>query len=166
LSILLRSFFFKTLWIVTIFPHMFFFKIIFIEFFFNIELVKNSASTFPACFFSIFFHFVLLLFFQNCLLVVLFFHFLCFFSKLFCWFFYLKTLWIATMLPTWFIFIFFMIFFPELSLSILFFSYWASWEFSFVVFFFKTLWISIVLPHLIFLFYDFFQNFLYRFYDF
>jgi len=62
----------------TVFPHMYFFKIIFVEFFFNIELVENLALTFPTCFF---FHLFLLFFPQNCLL--LFFIFLCFFSELF-----------------------------------------------------------------------------------
>ena len=56
-------FFFKTPWIITMFPNMvfvllqcfptcLFFKIIFVEFFFNIELVENLALTFPTCFFS------------------------------------------------------------------------------------------------------------------
>jgi hypothetical protein len=37
----------KTLWIATVFPHMLFFKILFIDFiFFNIELVENLALLF------------------------------------------------------------------------------------------------------------------------
>jgi hypothetical protein len=42
-------------------PHICFFKIIFVEIFFNIKLAKNLALTFPTCFFFIF----LLFFFQN-----------------------------------------------------------------------------------------------------
>jgi len=91
----------------TIFPHVFFSKIIFVEFYFNIELIENSALTFPTCFFPIFSH---LFFFQNCLLL-LFSIFLCFFfQNCFCWFFFsygadwkfsfvvffFKILWIAT----------------------------------------------------------------------
>ena len=64
-------FFFKTLWIVTMFSHKvfvllqcfatcFFFNYL-CRFFFNIELVENSDLTFPACFF---FH-LFLLFFQK-----------------------------------------------------------------------------------------------------
>jgi hypothetical protein len=45
---------------------------------------------------------------------------------------------------------FFLFFFPELSLSILFVSYWTGWEFSFVVFFSKTLWIATVFPYIVF----------------
>jgi len=84
------DFFFKTLWIVTMFPHMvfvllqcfltcFFFNYL-CWFFFNIKLVENLALTFPTCFFFSFFHFVFTFFFQNCLL---FFIFLFFFSELF-----------------------------------------------------------------------------------
>ena len=53
------------------FPTCFFFKIIFVDFFFNIELVENLALTFPTCFF---FHFFPKLSFS------FFFIFLCFFS--------------------------------------------------------------------------------------
>jgi hypothetical protein len=85
---LLRNFFFKTLWIVIVFPpwflfcynvspHVFFLNYL-CRFFFNIELVENSALTFPTCFF---FHFFFLLFFQNCLLLS-FFSFFCFFFKI------------------------------------------------------------------------------------
>jgi hypothetical protein len=37
------------------FSHVFFFKIIFVEFFFNIELVENLALIFLTCFFFLFF---------------------------------------------------------------------------------------------------------------
>jgi hypothetical protein len=80
-------FFFKTLWILTMFPHIIFvllqcfptycFLKLSLSIFFNIELVENLALTFPTCFFFPFFWF----FFQNCLLF--FFHFLFFFSELF-----------------------------------------------------------------------------------
>jgi hypothetical protein len=84
-------FFFKILWIVTMFPHMvfvllqcfptcFFPKIIFVEFFFNIEFVENSALIFPTCFFSIFFHFCFLLFIPK--LFSFFFNFLSFFCRI------------------------------------------------------------------------------------
>jgi hypothetical protein len=92
--------------------HMFFFKIIFVEFFFNIELVENSTLTFPTCFF--------LFFFQNCHLLF----FLCFFfQNCFCRFYFFelvqnlasffKTLWIATVFPhmIFFVMIFFKIIF-------------------------------------------------------
>ena len=39
---------------VTVFPHVLFFKIIFVNFFY-IELVENLTLTFPTCFFSPFF---------------------------------------------------------------------------------------------------------------
>jgi hypothetical protein len=95
-----------------VFPHGFFFYSVsshvffqnyLCRFFFNIELVENSALTFPTCFFCYFF-------LKHCRLLQ------CF--------------------PAWF-FSFFYDFFSELSSSILFFSYWTGWEFSFVVFFFK-----------------------------
>jgi len=48
---------------------------------------------------------------------------------------------------------------------IFYFSYWASWEFSFIVFLKKTLWITIVFPDMVFVFFnDFFQNYLCQFY--
>jgi hypothetical protein len=56
-----------------------FFKIIFVEFFFNIKLVGNLTLTFPTCFFFLFFCF----FFQNFLLLFFYFFILCFFSELF-----------------------------------------------------------------------------------
>ena len=76
-------FFFKILWIVTMFPHMvfvllqcfstcFFLKLS-MSIFFNIELVENYNCRFPHMFF---FHF----FFKNCLLF--FFIFLCFFFRI------------------------------------------------------------------------------------
>ena len=61
-----------------VFPHMFFSKIIFIKFFFNIELVENSALTFPTCFFSIF-SICFAFFFLPKLSSSFFFNFLCFF---------------------------------------------------------------------------------------
>jgi len=97
LRILLRRFFLKTLWIVTCFPTWFlfcysvsphiFFKIIFVDFFFNIKLVENLAITFPTCFFY-FFYFVFAFFFPK--LSSFFFSFcLCFFfQNYFCWFFF------------------------------------------------------------------------------
>ena len=90
LSILLRNFFFKTLWIVIVFPpwflfcynvspHVFFLNYL-CRFFFNIELVENSALTFPTCFFfSLFFFFC----FSKIVFFFLFFLFFVFFSKLF-----------------------------------------------------------------------------------
>ena len=65
-----------------VFPHMFFSKIIFIEFFFNIELVENSALTFPICFFFVFFSKIVfffffsffVFFFQNCFYLFYFFN--------------------------------------------------------------------------------------------
>ena len=82
LRIVLRSFFFKTLWIVIMFPHMvfvllqcfpicFFFKLSLSYYFFNIDLVENLALTFSTCFFSIFFRKI----------VFIFFIFLCFFFQ-------------------------------------------------------------------------------------
>ena len=44
--------------------------------------------------------------------------------------------------------VFFCFFFQN---YLLFFSYWAGWEFSFIVFFFKTPWIATVFSHMIFL---------------
>jgi hypothetical protein len=56
---------------------MYFFKIIFVEFFFNIELVENLALTFPTCFF---FHLFLLFFSPK--LSSSFFHFFVFFFRI------------------------------------------------------------------------------------
>jgi hypothetical protein len=68
----------------TVFPHMFFFQNYLCLFFFNIELIKNLALTFPTCFF---FHF-----FSK---IVFFFHFLCFFfQNYFCWFIFLIWSWL------------------------------------------------------------------------
>jgi hypothetical protein len=79
LQILLCSFFFKLtllqsfpvwfLFCYSISPHVFFSKL-FLSIFFNIELIENLALTFPTCFF---FHF----FFK-----IVFFIFLCFFSRI------------------------------------------------------------------------------------
>jgi hypothetical protein len=77
LRILLCRFFFKTLWIVTVFPHMIFVllqcfhtcffkkKLYLSNFFFNIELVENLALTFPACFSFHFFSFCFCFFFPK-----------------------------------------------------------------------------------------------------
>jgi hypothetical protein len=91
-------FFFKTLWIVTMFPHMvfvllqcfptcFFPKLSLSNLFFNIELLKNSALIFPHVvfhFFSFFFAFyfqivffffsIFCVFFQNCFFLFYFFN--------------------------------------------------------------------------------------------
>jgi len=82
LKILHGRFFFKTLWIVTIFPHIVFVLLQFSShvffqnylywFFFNIELIENLALTFSTCFFFFFF--------QNCLFFSFFY---VFFSELF-----------------------------------------------------------------------------------
>jgi hypothetical protein len=63
-----------------------------------------------------------------------------------------------------FLWIFFS-FFPKWFLSILFFLYWAGWEFYFVVFLKKTLWITTIFPHMIFVLLQclpkyFFQNYI------
>jgi hypothetical protein len=59
-------------------------------------------------------------------------------------------------------------YFSKLYLLILFFKYWADWEFIFVIFFFKTLLIAIVFLYMIFFvfvfLFIFFQNYLCRFY--
>jgi len=111
-------------------PDVFFFQNYLCRFFKkNIELVESIALTFPTCF-SIFFICFLLFFFQNCLLLLLL--LFIFFSKLFLLIFFFKnTVNCCRVTPFFMIFLFS---FPELSLSILFFSYWASWKFSFVVF--------------------------------
>ena len=65
----------------TVFSRMCFLNYLCQIYFFNIELIENSALTFPTCFFLFFFVF----FFQNCLLLPLsffFFIFLCFFFKI------------------------------------------------------------------------------------
>jgi len=64
-------------------PHVFFQNYL-CRFFFNIELVENLVLTFPTCFFF----FVLIFFFQNCLLIFLFFFFVFFFQNCFCWFYF------------------------------------------------------------------------------
>ena len=117
--------FFKTLWIVTIFIHMvfvllqcfpicFFLKIIFVEFFFNIELVENYNCRFPHMFFSKNFFFFFFYFFNMELV-----------ENLALYFFSLKHCELLQCFPTWFFFSFF-IFFPELSMLILFF-FILSW---------------------------------------
>jgi len=85
LPILLCSFFLKNIvncynvfphgFFSIVFLHMFVFKIIFVEFFFNIELVENSALTFSTCFFSIFLPFFsfFCVFFSELFLLILFF---------------------------------------------------------------------------------------------
>ena len=97
LSILLRSFFLKNtvdcynvslycFCFATVFSRMCFLNYLCQIYFFNIELIENSALTFPTPFFFHFFVF----FFQNCLLLPLFFFFYLFvflFQKTFCYFF-------------------------------------------------------------------------------
>jgi len=90
-------FFFKTLWIVTMFPHIifvllqcfptcFFPKLSLSNCFFNIELVKNLALTFPTCFFFHFFHFFCFFFSK---LSSFFSSIFCiFFQNCFCWFYF------------------------------------------------------------------------------
>ena len=41
MNLVLYFFFFKTLWIIVVFFHVIFWKIIFVDFFFNIKLVEN-----------------------------------------------------------------------------------------------------------------------------
>ena len=104
------------------FPHMFFFKIIFVEFYFNIKLVENSAVMLPACFVFHFFSFSFAFFLQK-LSSSFFFSFFCvfFFKIVFIDFFFFKnTVDCYSVYPTWFFFHFFIIFFPELSLLIFF----------------------------------------------
>ena len=86
LSVLLRCFFLKNtvdcynvflhgFCFPKVFPHMFFFKIIFVDFFFNIELVENLVLTFPTCFF---FHLFCFFFPTLYYSFFVFFFFLCF----------------------------------------------------------------------------------------
>jgi len=49
-------------------------------------------------------------------------------------------------------------FFSKWSLSILFFSYWAGWEFCFVVFKKKTLWIATMFPYMVFVLLQYFPT--------
>jgi len=82
-------FFFKTLWIVTMFSHKVFvllqcFPTCFFQnypcqCFFNIELVENSALTFPTCFFFHFFNFFS--FFSKIVFFFFFFQFFVFFFQ-------------------------------------------------------------------------------------
>jgi hypothetical protein len=105
----------KTLWIVTMFPHMFFFKIIFVEFYFNIKLVENSALILPACFVFHFFSFSFAFFLQK-LSSSFFFSFFCvfFFKIVFIDFFFFKnTVDCYSVYPTWFFFIFLLFFFQN-----------------------------------------------------
>jgi len=135
----------------TVFLHMFFFpKLSLSNSFFNIELVENSALTFPTCFFSISFH--LFCFFFPKIVFFCFFNFCVFFQNCFCWFYFfnkelvenwalyffsLKHCGLLQCFLTWFFFFhFFMIvFFFRIVFVDFFSSYWADWEFSFVFFF-------------------------------
>jgi len=71
-----------------VFPHIFFQNYL-RRFFFNIELVENSALTFPACFFSICFHFSFAFFLPKLSSSSSFFIFCVFFPKLFLLIFFL-----------------------------------------------------------------------------
>jgi hypothetical protein len=65
-------------------PHVFFLNYL-CRFFFNIELVENSALTFPTCFF---FHFFFSFVFPKLSSSFFFFFFLFFFQNCFCWFYF------------------------------------------------------------------------------
>jgi len=101
LSILFRSFSLKHcgllqcfptwfLFCYSVFPHVFFQNYLY-WIFFNIELVENSALTFPTCFFFIF---LFAFFFQNCLLLLLFSIFCVFFRIVFVDFIFLIWSWL------------------------------------------------------------------------
>ena len=97
-----------------------FFKIIFVEFFYNIELVKNLALTFPTYFIFHLFSIFVLFFFSKIIFFLLF-----FFQNCFCRFyffnielvenlalyFFLKHCGLLQYFPTWFFFMVFFVFF-------------------------------------------------------